>query len=114
MIKCPKCARLAEPQERYCSFCHTVFPSDTKAAASLRLATGSPSGWKIPVLVLIGILGAIFVQIDTRSSAEAGSIHAVARDTKRAVTEWVAEYTGFDAAPLDLMLSADAPKSTEQ
>ena len=100
MIKCPKCNRLAEPQERYCSYCHTVFPSDTKAAASLRLATGGARNWKVPLLVLIVILGAAFVQVDANDmGAEAGSLGAAARDTKRAILEWVAEYTGFVPAP---------------
>jgi len=96
MIKCPKCSRAAEPQERYCSYCHTVFPSDTKAAASLRLASGAPRRWTIPSLIFIGVLGAAFVQIDAQDTGAApGSIRAAARDTKRAVLEWVAEYTGF-------------------
>ena len=100
MIKCPKCSRPAEPQERYCSFCHTVFPSDTKAAASQRLAAGRRGRWKLPSLVLIGVLSAAFVQVDAQDmSAEAGSYQAAARDMKRAVLEWIAEYTGFVAAP---------------
>ena len=100
MIKCPKCSRLAEPQERYCSTCHTVFPSDTKTAASLRLTAGSAGRWKVPSLVFIALLGAGFAQIDVHdASAEAGSLQAAARDAKRAAIEWVAETTGFVSAP---------------
>ena len=95
MIECPKCSRLAEPHERYCSRCHTVFPSDTREAASLRLASGTSTGWRVPSLVLIFVLGAVFVLIDADASAEAGSFSAAASATKRAVLEWVAEYTGF-------------------
>jgi hypothetical protein len=99
MTKCPKCSKLAEPQERYCSFCHTVFTSDPKAAASLRLKSGTAKGWKKPSLVVVFILGAAFVQIDAHdSSLEAGSYQAAARDMKRAINDWVAETTGF-AAP---------------
>ena len=96
MIKCPKCSRPAEPQERYCSHCHTVFSSDTKAAASLRLKSGSTSGWKLTSLALVGLLGAGFVQIDVHdTSVEAGSAMAAARDAKRAFVGWVEEYTGL-------------------
>jgi hypothetical protein len=96
MTKCPSCSRAAEPQARYCSYCHTVFPSDTKVAASLRLGEGAPRRWKVPLLVFIAILGAAFVMIDAHdTSAESGSFRAAASDMKRAVIDWVAEYTGF-------------------
>jgi len=95
-MNCPKCKRRAEPQERYCSHCHTVFTSDTQEAANLRLRKGTPTRWKVPTLAFIAVLGGAFVQVDAHDvSAEAGSLRASARDTKRAILEWVAEYTGF-------------------
>jgi uncharacterized membrane protein YvbJ len=96
MFKCPKCSRRAEPQERYCAQCYTVFTSDTQEAANLRLRAKRTKGWKAPSLIFIAILGAAFVLIDERdASAEPGSFRATVGDMKRAVNRWIAESTDF-------------------